>query len=87
MPEKGNTYALVMVDHFTYWPVIYAVDNIEADTVAKKVHNFIHICGCPESLLSDRESFYHWPGQVTMQANGSEKDLHKCLPSFFTWFE
>eukprot|EP00794_Sanderia_malayensis_P018581 gene18581-biopygen15656 len=27
--DRGNTYALVMVDHFSRWPVVYSVDNIE----------------------------------------------------------
>ena len=58
MSEKGNTYALVMVDHFTRWPVVYAVNNIEADTVAEKVQDFIHTYGCPENLLSDRGSHF-----------------------------
>ena len=54
--DRGNTYALVMVDHFTRWPVVYAVDNLEAETVARKVCDFIHMYGCPEQLLSDRGS-------------------------------
>lgn len=58
MSEKGNMYALVMVDHFTRWPVVYAVDNIEADTVAEKVQDFIHTYGCPKSLLSDKGSHF-----------------------------
>lgn len=34
MSEKSNMYALVMVDHFTWWPVVYAVQDTEAETVA-----------------------------------------------------
>ena len=36
MSEQGNTYALVMVDHFTRWPIAYAVEDTEAETVARK---------------------------------------------------
>ena len=56
MSEQGNTYALVMVDHFTRWPISYAVEDTEAETVARKVSSFIHTYGCPEELLSDRGS-------------------------------
>ena len=42
--EKGNIYALVMVDDFTAWPIIYKVDDIEADTVQRKLKiSFIHM--------------------------------------------
>ena len=58
MSEKGNKYALVMVDHFTRWPVVYAVKNVDADTVAEKVQDFIHTYGCPDSLLSERGSHF-----------------------------
>eukprot|EP00794_Sanderia_malayensis_P003906 gene3906-biopygen3342 len=56
--DRGNTYALVMVDHFSRWPVVYSVDNIEAETVAVKLQDFIHTYGCPEELLSDRGSHF-----------------------------
>eukprot|EP00112_Aurelia_sp_Birch-Aquarium-sp1_P012429 Seg2613.2 transcript_id=Seg2613.2/GoldUCD/mRNA.D3Y31 product="Transposon Ty3-G Gag-Pol polyprotein" protein_id=Seg2613.2/GoldUCD/D3Y31 len=56
--ESGNTYALVIVDHFTRWPVVYSVENIEAETLAVKVQDFIHTYGCPEELLSDRGSHF-----------------------------
>ena len=54
--DQGNTYAPVMVDHFTRWPVVYPVASIEAEVVAEKVQEFIHTYGCPEELLSDRGS-------------------------------
>eukprot|EP00794_Sanderia_malayensis_P011340 gene11340-biopygen9039 len=56
--DRGNTYALVMVDHFSRWSVVYSVDNIEAETVAVKLQDFIHTYGCPEELLSDRGSHF-----------------------------
>eukprot|EP00794_Sanderia_malayensis_P000882 gene882-biopygen147 len=54
--DKGNVYALVMIDHFTRWPAVYAVENTEAETVARKLVEFTHIYGIPEQLLSDRGS-------------------------------
>eukprot|EP00794_Sanderia_malayensis_P008665 gene8665-biopygen6942 len=43
--DRGNLYALV-----------YPTENLEAETVARKLAEFIHIYGCPEQLLSDRGS-------------------------------
>ncbi len=54
--DRGNVYALVMIDHFTRWPVVYAVENTEAETVARKIIEFIHIYGIPEQFLTDRGS-------------------------------
>ena len=54
--DRGNQYALVLVDHFTRWPVVYAVEDTEAETVARLLRDFIHCYGCPEELLSDRGS-------------------------------
>ena len=56
--EKGNKYAFAIVGHFTHWPVVFAVKNVDANTVAEKVQDFIHTYGCPESLLSDRGSHF-----------------------------
>ena len=54
--DPGNTYALVMTDHLTRWPVVYSTDDIGAETVASKLSDFIHVDGCQEELLSDRGS-------------------------------
>eukprot|EP00795_Rhopilema_esculentum_P005376 gene5376-551_t len=54
--DQGNQYALVLVDHFTRWPVVYPVEDTEAETVARSLRDFIHCYGCPEELLSDRGS-------------------------------
>ena len=54
--DLGNTYALVMTNHCTRWPVVYSTDDIEAETVARKLSDFIHVYGCPEELRSDRGS-------------------------------
>ena len=54
--DQGNQYALVLVDHFTRWPVVYPVEDTEAETVARSLRDFVHCYGCPEELLSDRGS-------------------------------
>ena len=54
MSENGNTFTFVMVDQFTGWPIVYAVDNTEADRAAKKVQELIHTYGRPDSLLSGK---------------------------------
>eukprot|EP00794_Sanderia_malayensis_P015470 gene15470-biopygen12873 len=38
--DRGNTYAHVMVDHFSLWPIGFSVDNIEAETVALRLQDF-----------------------------------------------
>ena len=74
--DRGNTYALVMVDHFSRWPVVYWMDNIEAETVAVKLQDFIHTYGCPE------ESFYSRTDKSAYKANGSKEDIHVCISTF-----
>ena len=54
--DQGNQYTLVLVDHFTRRPVVYPVEDTEAETVARSLCDFIHCYGCPEELLSDRGS-------------------------------
>jgi len=54
--DQGNQYALVLVDYFTRWPVVYAVQDTEAGTVARLLRDFTHCYRCPEELLSDRSS-------------------------------
>ena len=54
--DQGNKFALVLLDHFTRWPVVYAVPDTEAETLARLHRDFIHCYGCPEELLSDRGS-------------------------------
>eukprot|EP00794_Sanderia_malayensis_P018389 gene18389-biopygen12333 len=76
--DRGNTYALVMVDHFSRWPVVYSVDNIEAETVAVKLQDFIHTYGCPEELLSDRGS--HFTAQLikALTKQTGVKKIYTC---------
>ena len=50
----GNKNILVMVDHLTSWPIVKAIPNKEATTVAEAIfEKLILKHGSPEILLSD----------------------------------
>ena len=76
--DRGNTYALVMVDHFSRWPVVYWMDKIEAETVAVKLQDFIHTYGCPEELLSDRGSHFTAELIKTLTKQMGVKKIYTC---------
>ena len=51
----GNTHILVVSDYFTRWAEAYAIPNLEAATIAKKLtKEFILRFGPPEQLHSDQ---------------------------------
>jgi len=53
--RKGNTYILVMVDHFTKWAEAYPIPNQEALTIAKViVDQWVPNQGVPYMLHSDQ---------------------------------
>ena len=50
-PESdfGNSYIIVMIDHFTGWPEAFAVSNKDAETVAQLLfEEIIARHGCPQ---------------------------------------
>ena len=49
--DAGTMYALVTVDHFTRWPVVFPVQDTEAETVTSKIFEFICAYGCSRDLL------------------------------------
>ena len=52
--HKGNKNILVMVDHLTGYPIVEAIPNKEAPTVAEAIYNkLIMEHTCPKILLSD----------------------------------
>jgi hypothetical protein len=53
--QKGNRYCLVFIDHFTKWPEVIPLRQIDANTISDCIHKYL-ICrhGCPAKLLSDR---------------------------------
>lgn len=51
-----NQYTFVLVDHFTRWPVAYAVEDTEAEIAARLFRDSVHFYGSPEELISDRSS-------------------------------
>lgn len=58
LPEtnKGHTYILTMVDHFSKYLVIYPMKSQSAKDTADKLFEFITNFGIPEKLLTDRGS-------------------------------
>lgn len=52
--SSGNSYVLVMIDHFSKWPEIVPVANVTAETVAAVIaHRLICQYGCPAAILTD----------------------------------
>jgi transposase InsO family protein len=57
LPEtpRGNKYILVLGDYFTKWTEAYAIQNMEAATVARMfVNEFVARFGAPDSLHTDQ---------------------------------
>ena len=57
LPEtsRGNKYILVLGDYFTKWTEAYAMQNMEAVTVARIfVNEFVSRFGAPDSLHTDQ---------------------------------
>ena len=52
--DRGNVYALIIIDHFTKWPEIVALPNIEAITIALAIFdNWVCRYGVMSRLHSD----------------------------------
>ena len=53
--SNGNRYVLCFTDHCTRWPILVALEDILASTIARPFFDNV-ICkyGWPETLLSDR---------------------------------
>lgn len=53
--DRGSRWILVFIDHYTKYPEIIPLKNIDANTIADCIHDRL-ICrhGCPTKLLSDR---------------------------------
>ena len=52
--ERGNTHALIIVDHFSKWPEIVALPNTKAPTIAQGIFDqWICRYGVPGRLHSD----------------------------------
>ena len=53
--EKGNTWILTIVDHFTRYPIIVPLKDKSAETIAEAIYeNLICEHGSPKKILSDR---------------------------------
>ena len=53
--EKGNTWILTIVDHFSRYPIIVPLKDKSAETIAQALYeNLICVHGSPKKILSDR---------------------------------
>ena len=51
---RGNKYALILVDHFTKWPEVVALPDIQVPTIARAIYDqWCCRYGPMTSLLSD----------------------------------
>ncbi|GBL59443.1 Uncharacterized protein K02A2.6 [Araneus ventricosus] len=53
-PLPNSGYVLTVLDHFSKHIVLYSLENITAETVSKRILNYISIHGRPSQILSDR---------------------------------
>ena len=52
--DKGNKYAVTIIDHFSGWPEVYATKDKSAVTIASLLlDHFIPTHSCPRTILSD----------------------------------
>ena len=57
--HSGNKNILVMTDHLIGWPIVTAIPDKEATTVANATYkDFVLVHGCPEILLSDNGKIF-----------------------------
>jgi len=52
--DGGNKYVLVVVDHFTKWVELFAMESQTAEEVAKRLMLVFYRFGIPETILSDQ---------------------------------
>ena len=70
--DYGNSYIIVLIDHFTGWPEAFAVSNKDAETVAQLLfEEIIARHGCPISITSDngKEFCNHLVDKLTKNLN------------------
>ena len=56
--KKGNNYIMVIIDHFTRWMELFALNTMEAIEVAEKLLEFTCRHGSPLKILSDQGTNY-----------------------------
>ena len=78
---RGNTHALIIVDHFSRWPEIVALPDTKAPTIAQSIFdNWVCRYGTPERLHSDGANNVN--GEVMKQLStllGAEKSKSSRL--------
>lgn len=53
LSERGSKYILTVIDHFTKFSTLFALENITAETVANKLISVILTHGVPNAILTD----------------------------------
>lgn len=56
--ESNNRYILVLVDNFTKFVVLYAVENTGAEALLDRVKLFVNSYGLPRKFITDRGSCF-----------------------------
>ena len=54
--DSGFQYALVIIDVYSRYPMLYPLRNLETRTLISKMKNFFSFFGFPNALLSDKGS-------------------------------
>eukprot|EP00922_Rhytidocystis_sp_ex-Travisia-forbesii_P072861 GHVS01108628.1.p1 GENE.GHVS01108628.1~~GHVS01108628.1.p1 ORF type:complete len:437 (+),score=7.59 GHVS01108628.1:852-2162(+) len=52
--SNGARFVLVMIDHFTKWPIAVALKQVTTAEVVDQLFQLINNYGCPTQLLTDR---------------------------------
>jgi len=74
----GNLYVLVVVDHFTKWVELFAMESITSAELAKRLMLVFYRHGIPDTILSDQGTNY----QAALLAELYELlDIHKVRTS------
>ena len=59
LTKRGNRHVLVFQNHFSEWPMVYAIPDQKAQRIAQMLREeIIPVFGVPEALLSDREQIF-----------------------------
>ncbi len=56
--DRGMKYILVVMDYFSKWPEVFALEDQQADTIVKCLLEVISRHGAMKILLSDQRSIF-----------------------------
>lgn len=76
--DGGNRYVLVVVDHFTKWVELFAMETQTAEDVAKRLMLVFYRHGIPETILSDQGTNFQ---SILLSEIYELLDVHKVRTS------